>query len=552
MALEVITPGPAWLELVVLQGSPAARWYLRDQATVTIGAGKGADLPIEDAFVSQTHGRFVRRAGRWCYLDVGSKNGSWLYRDGQVSRLIPGEPGVELFAGDALRLGGTLIGVREAGTTPELRDAATPEISASRPLGGQSGKQDVIGTVRAIAEEPFARLDPDTASAEAVLDATVECALASIPGARRAVAVELDHSARPIRHAAVSPRGPASPVLGLGAQMLQRIAGGNQVVLIRDDRPPASGTDDGAPRLTPGRGTASDPDANGRTCVVAPLQIAGGARGLLLVERAGGAVVLDSDFDTMSRISSRAALALSSVAVRELRAREIDAHNETAMAAHDFGNGLTAILGALGYLAETELTKPQESAVSDALASARWLVDLNRTFLDLLQLEDGKLLPTIRRMVVLTEVTRCLALVRRIYDAQRVRLVNDVPPGIAVYADPELFRRILSNLLGNAVRHAPEASTVRVTARRLGEQVEVAVHDQGPGIAPEVQDQLFEQQVRGPRPGLMGIGLLFCRLAVERMGGRIGVESSPGAGSTFHLTLGLAEPEEPLDEDDGT
>jgi signal transduction histidine kinase len=117
-----------------------------------------------------------------------------------------------------------------------------------------------------------------------------------------------------------------------------------------------------------------------------------------------------------------------------------------------------------------------------------------------------------------------------------------------VLVDLHLMRRTLSNLVDNAIKFTPDAGRVRVWARRDEERaagaVVVGVTDSGPGIPPERQERLFEMyqgasSTMGRRPG-SGIGLAFCKLAVEAHGGQIWVESEPGQGSTFLLTIAIA------------
>jgi signal transduction histidine kinase len=112
----------------------------------------------------------------------------------------------------------------------------------------------------------------------------------------------------------------------------------------------------------------------------------------------------------------------------------------------------------------------------------------------------------------------------------------------SVHADPDLLRRLLLNLLDNAMRHTPPATTVSVTATAAGEGVELAVRDQGPGVPSEFRDRIFDPFVQAEhsqhdltRAG-RGLGLAFCRLAVEAHEGRIWIDDgSPGAVFKFVL-----------------
>lgn len=113
-------------------------------------------------------------------------------------------------------------------------------------------------------------------------------------------------------------------------------------------------------------------------------------------------------------------------------------------------------------------------------------------------------------------------------------------------ADAEIVRRVLSNLLSNAVKHTPPGTNVSVTAEPDGEgSVIVSVVDQGRGIPVEHQGRIFEkfhQLDPGSASAGAGLGLAFCKMAVEAHGGRIWVESAPGRGSAFRFSLPQAGP----------
>ena len=118
--------------------------------------------------------------------------------------------------------------------------------------------------------------------------------------------------------------------------------------------------------------------------------------------------------------------------------------------------------------------------------------------------------------------------------------VNQVP------CDRQLVSRVMVNLLSNAIKHTPSDGTITVTTRKAGSSIVVEVADTGSGIPREYQQRIFEKfgQVDQPdqeRRGT-GLGLPFCRMAVEAHGGQIGVESQAGQGSTFFFRLPLDMP----------
>jgi signal transduction histidine kinase len=126
-------------------------------------------------------------------------------------------------------------------------------------------------------------------------------------------------------------------------------------------------------------------------------------------------------------------------------------------------------------------------------------------------------------------------------------LLLDVPPGLQVVADPHLLRRVVSNLLENAIRFAPEGSAIRVAVKDESENhgIQIQVCDQGVGIPPDMRDEIFDRFVRlkGPQKTQSGrgLGLAFCRLVMNMHRGRIWVEDNDSQGSCFVLELPLAE-----------
>ena len=101
------------------------------------------------------------------------------------------------------------------------------------------------------------------------------------------------------------------------------------------------------------------------------------------------------------------------------------------------------------------------------------------------------------------------------------------------------------NLLENAIRHSPDGGAVHLSARAERREVILRVEDEGPGVSPEAQPDLFHRfRPRGRRAGLAGLGLYVCRLAVESWGGRIGYDDREGGGARFWVRL--KQPRPPL------
>lgn len=162
--------------------------------------------------------------------------------------------------------------------------------------------------------------------------------------------------------------------------------------------------------------------------------------------------------------------------------------------------------------------------------------------LDVSRLEARKMEPN-RTTSDLVEIARETISTLRPLAGTRV-LHLDAPPALAAAVDRDLIRRVLMNLVGNAIKFTKPSGDIHIVVGCNHGQARVAVCDQGVGIAPEDQSKIFEkfgQTTAGARRGGSGLGLAFCRLAVEAHGGSIGVESTPDCGSTFWFSLPTAK-----------
>jgi two-component system clock-associated histidine kinase SasA len=119
-----------------------------------------------------------------------------------------------------------------------------------------------------------------------------------------------------------------------------------------------------------------------------------------------------------------------------------------------------------------------------------------------------------------------------------IDLPQDLPP---VYADPELIRQAIVNLLDNAAKYTPEGGRISVSViHRTNQKVQLSICDSGPGIPEEQQDSIFEARVRLERDKAKegyGLGLSLCRKVIRAHHGHLWVDSVLGEGSCFNFTL---------------
>lgn len=219
------------------------------------------------------------------------------------------------------------------------------------------------------------------------------------------------------------------------------------------------------------------------------------------------------------------------------------------MMVHDLRSPLTSVLGSLQVLETTLQDAYSRQAVRIASSGSHRLLDLINALLDISKMEAGQM-PLKKQPIKWPRlVSEALERVKSIAASEEVSIQPQLAPGLpTVEADESVLLRVLINLLDNALKFSPAGATITisVTASRPSNAPSVPhtlcqVIDEGPGIPPEYQQRIFEKFFQvpdssGKRRG-SGLGLAFCRLAIEAHGGRIWVESIPGHGSTFAFTL---------------
>jgi signal transduction histidine kinase len=217
----------------------------------------------------------------------------------------------------------------------------------------------------------------------------------------------------------------------------------------------------------------------------------------------------------------------------------------THMLIHDLSNPLSAMQMALEMVqpkgSEQPLLSGQEAreALEIVRRSNVRAQRMISSLLDVTRLESGHMPVDQQKVQAAGLAETAVRDMRALADARGLGVAVDMPPDLPpVQADAELLDRVLRNLLSNAIKFTPAGGAVQVTARCQGEHVIFTVRDNGLGLPLHVQTRLFEKFVRGSAgPQGHGLGLAFCKLAVEAMGGRIWVESQPGDGAAFHFTL---------------
>ena len=227
----------------------------------------------------------------------------------------------------------------------------------------------------------------------------------------------------------------------------------------------------------------------------------------------------------------------------KLQADQANSFKSTFLAfvSHDLLQPLNAAKLSLSGLAELEVEPERAGLVRHVDLALSSLEDLIRTLLDIGKLEAGVMRPEISSF----EIERVLAPLRRefepIVSLRRLKLRAPLCDAF-VLSDPLMLKRILQNLINNAVRYT-EAGGVLVGCRRRGEMLRIEVTDTGPGIAPERREEIFEEFRRGATGsseyGGFGLGLAIVRRFAHALDLGVDLNSRLGSGSTFAINVPL-------------
>lgn len=504
----------------------------------TVGrTGGGADLEFHgDKHMSRRHGRIWVKDNAVWYEDLGSANGSWLdgQRLGHAIRLLPG---VTVVLGDTtLTLGDEVSVERE----PRKNEGMTLRLEAPT----QTAAPLAEAYVKALYE--FVQALLETTSRE-LIPRTLKRIYEVVPAAQRIslVAWPPDEEGR-FTHL-IPPEELHLKFTGgpISVSLARYAVENGQALLLSED----------LPAVDPAAGHSAEMHGI-RSAVYVPLQRPGGeVFGVLCVDTPRPSLPFtDGDFQFVRAAGGLLATALTSEQAREqaqqkeLEAREMGARHEAMtaflkIASHDLKNPLTAINLSAQLLKRTK-EDPEKidrfaATILDSVQRARELIG---NYLEVAQLETALELE-LEEIDMVQLVEHEVAFIRDAVTGQQ-----EHPPTFhtnvdcpAVKADRAKLRQILSNLISNAVKYSPQGGQVLVEA--VGAQdgsVIVRVHDQGVGISEEDQQKLFKQFQRVGDRSLAsgtGLGLWLTQALVEAHGGRIGVKSAPGQGSTFAFSL---------------
>lgn len=211
------------------------------------------------------------------------------------------------------------------------------------------------------------------------------------------------------------------------------------------------------------------------------------------------------------------------------------------LVAHELRTPLASVLGFAEILATSWERRDDEERrrlVERIWANAQEANDLVARLVDYTRLKARRVTVRAQPVVLAEVVEHCTRSLTGVLGEHPLHV--EVPAGLRVDADPDALDHVLTNLLDNAAKFSDGASPIHVRAEAGPEGIVVAVVDEGPGVEPAERERIFDDFYRAPAAAAArgaGVGLAVARGYVELLGGRIWVESEPGAGSTFAFTL---------------
>ncbi len=219
-----------------------------------------------------------------------------------------------------------------------------------------------------------------------------------------------------------------------------------------------------------------------------------------------------------------------------------------SLIAHDLKNPISGIAGLISVMNEETDGKlhPEQKrrfmALSNSMGKVRELLD---NLLDWSRAENERITFTPDEVHLSNLVSDVVYLYEDSLSSKNQQVSNQVPEDIRVFADPNMLRSIIRNLVSNAVKFSPVNSTISVTAAQMDNEVLVTVSDQGAGMDQEVADKLFIRNEHYSSKGThnetgTGLGLKICGLFIKYHKGKIWAESKKGEGSSFHFTVPVA------------
>lgn len=301
----------------------------------------------------------------------------------------------------------------------------------------------------------------------------------------------------------------------------------------------------GEPCLLPDTTIAVHRDAGlaPRSIMTVPLRARGRTLGALVLAATNdsGRLFGEAELKIAMELASRAALLVDNARLYAEARKAISARDEmVAFVSHDLGNPLAGISIAASILGRGPHASEQAATIESIACASAEMERLLQDLSDVSTIEAGRLSIAHEQVDLsdlMAQARKIIAPQAKSHDARiETRVAADVP---AVSIDRHRILQVLLNLIGNALKFGPRGGLVILGAEQRDDAIRLWVEDAGPGVRPDHLPRVFELFWRADRRRGAGIGLAVAKGIVEAHGGRIGVTSEMGAGSTFFFTLPL-------------
>jgi len=296
-----------------------------------------------------------------------------------------------------------------------------------------------------------------------------------------------------------------------------------------------------------------------RSILLAPMQSMGVTTGALSVARRAAGGFTEREVELLRTFADQAVIAMENVRLfKEIqdKSRQLEIANKhksdfLANMSHELRTPLNAIIGFSEVLMERmfgEVNEKQADYLKDIHESGKHLLSLINDILDLSKIEAGRMDLELSSFDLPSALSNAMTLVRERAQRHAIALGLEVDPRLGEFrADERKFKQIVLNLLSNAVKFTPDGGKVHVLAREMDGKIEIAVQDTGIGIAAGDHEAVFEEFKQVGRDYTRkaegtGLGLALTKRFVELHGGAIRLQSTPGKGSTFTITLPVRQP----------
>lgn len=275
----------------------------------------------------------------------------------------------------------------------------------------------------------------------------------------------------------------------------------------------------------------------------------GGVSGsLYLTEKAGGEAFTEEDEHLAILLAAKTSAAVENARHHEDSARllaevqQLQRARERffAMVNHELRNALAAVYGWSEMLVRKKDPATVPRAAFEVLDSAQYAITLINDLLDLSRLDEDRLKPVIRRVEPVSMADHAVRRVTPAAKLKQVALHLNPRPGLPnCETDASRVEQILVNLLTNAIKHAPERSSVKLTIAAVNARVEYRVEDEGPGVPPSDVERIFDIYVTkaGEETEGLGLGLPLSRRLARLLGGELHAVAHPGQGGCFILEV---------------